>query len=285
VTLSADQRTRIRESVLGGSNVPRVDNVNFAVRVGTVVPASVRFVAVPEVLIAIHPEWRDDEYFVVRDEIIIVDRERRIAAMVPLDSSSAESSGASTSSSASTMSHDGGGSLSLSQEEIRQLQIALNAKGFNIGTPDGVLGPRTTQALIQFQRREGFQATGQIDSRTVTALGISSKGGQPMGGQSGMQQQPSGMQGAAQPGGQGQQPSAMPGAGQPGQSTAGQGAGQPSGQGQQSTTGQGGAAQPSANPGAAGAAQPSANPGAANRPAAGAPQNSSGAPMTGGQTK
>jgi peptidoglycan hydrolase-like protein with peptidoglycan-binding domain len=272
VTLSADQRTRIRESVLGGSNVPRIDNVNFAVRVGTVVPASVRFVAVPEALIAIHPEWRHHEYFVVRDEIIIVDRDRRIVAMVPLGSSSAESSGASTSSSASTISHDGGGSLSLSQEEIRQLQIALNAKGFNIGTPDGVLGPRTTQALIQFQRREGFQPTGQIDSRTVTALGISSKGGQPMGGQSGMHQQP-GMHGAAQPGSQGQQPSAMPGAGQPGQSTAGQGAGQPSSQGQQSTTGQGGATQPSANPGAA------------NRPAAGAPQNGSGAPMTGGQTK
>jgi len=230
--------------VLVGSNVPRVDNVNFAESVGTVVPSTVHIVAVPEALIAIPPEWRGDEYFVVRDEIIIVDRDRRIVAQVPVGSSSAEleNSGGS-----SAMSHDGGGSLNLSQEEIRQLQVALNSKGFNIGAPDGVLGPRTREALILFQRREGFQATGQIDSRTVTALGISSKAGRSMGGQSGMQQ-PSGSQGAAQPGGHAQQPSAMPGAGQPGQSTAGQGAGQPSSQGQQSTTGQAGAAQPSANP-------------------------------------
>jgi len=28
---------------------------------------------VPDNLVAIYPEWRGDEYFVVRDEIVIVD--------------------------------------------------------------------------------------------------------------------------------------------------------------------------------------------------------------------
>jgi hypothetical protein len=58
VTLTAEQRTRIQQTVLASSNVPRVDNVNFSLSVGTVVPASVRVVEVPETLIEIHPEWR-----------------------------------------------------------------------------------------------------------------------------------------------------------------------------------------------------------------------------------
>ena len=34
----------------------------------------------------------------------------------------------------------------LSREQTRQLQTALNAKGFDTGTPDGVLGPATRRA-------------------------------------------------------------------------------------------------------------------------------------------
>jgi len=46
------------QTVLAGSNVPRVNNVNFAVSVGTVVPTSVRFVDVPSALIEVNPAWR-----------------------------------------------------------------------------------------------------------------------------------------------------------------------------------------------------------------------------------
>ena len=58
VNLTTEQRTKIRETVLAGSNAPRVSNVTFAVNVGTVVPRTVRVVEVPEPLIEIHPEWR-----------------------------------------------------------------------------------------------------------------------------------------------------------------------------------------------------------------------------------
>jgi hypothetical protein len=37
---------------------------------------------VPTVLINIHPQWRGFFYFVVGDEIIIVDRNHRIVAVV-----------------------------------------------------------------------------------------------------------------------------------------------------------------------------------------------------------
>jgi hypothetical protein len=62
--------------------VPRVNNVNFAVRVGTTVPTSVRVVEVPPALIEIHPQWRGHMYFVVHDQIIVVDRNHRIIAII-----------------------------------------------------------------------------------------------------------------------------------------------------------------------------------------------------------
>ena len=83
-TLTTEQRTTIRKTVLSGSNVPRATNVNFSVSVGTTVPTSVRVVAVPSTLIEIYPEWRGHMYFVVNDEIIIVDSNHRIIAVLPV---------------------------------------------------------------------------------------------------------------------------------------------------------------------------------------------------------
>jgi Protein of unknown function (DUF1236) len=80
--LTTEQRTKVRETVLGGGNVPRATNVNFSVKVGTTVPTSVRVVAVPQVLVDIYPEYRGHMYFVVGDEIIIVDRNHRIIAVI-----------------------------------------------------------------------------------------------------------------------------------------------------------------------------------------------------------
>jgi hypothetical protein len=82
VTLTTEQRTKIRETVLVGGNAPRASNVNFSLNVGTSVPTSVRVVEVPPTLIEIYPEWRGHLYFVVGDEIIIVDRNHRIIAVI-----------------------------------------------------------------------------------------------------------------------------------------------------------------------------------------------------------
>jgi hypothetical protein len=168
VTLNESQRTRIRETVLARSDVPRVDRVDFALTVGTFVPERVHLVAVPEELIVIRPEWREDMYFVSGDDIIIVDHSHRIVAVVAAGPTTAMNS-REYSSYASMR----GTSVNLSTEEIRQLQIALNEKGFNVGEPDGVMGSRTRQALIAFQRQQGFQATGQLDQQTLGALRIS----------------------------------------------------------------------------------------------------------------
>jgi uncharacterized protein DUF1236 len=60
--------------VLKGGNAPRVNNVNFSLNVGTVVPrTSVRLVTVPTTLVEIHPAWRGYLYFIVGERIIIVE--------------------------------------------------------------------------------------------------------------------------------------------------------------------------------------------------------------------
>lgn len=80
--LTAEQRTEVREKVL--VNAPRDNNVNFSVTVGTVVPRTVHVATVPETLIRIHPDWRGHKFFVVHDEIIIVDNDFRIIAVLPV---------------------------------------------------------------------------------------------------------------------------------------------------------------------------------------------------------
>jgi hypothetical protein len=84
VTLSTEQRTKIRTTVLQSKNAPRVTNVNFTIRVGTVVPRDrVRLVTVSPVLVEIHPEWRGYVYFIVNDQIIIVEpRSYKIVAVL-----------------------------------------------------------------------------------------------------------------------------------------------------------------------------------------------------------
>lgn len=72
VSLTTEQRTTIRSKVLTGS-APRVTNVNFDIRIGTVVPRTVRIAPVPATLVEIEPTWRGYMYFVYADEIIIVE--------------------------------------------------------------------------------------------------------------------------------------------------------------------------------------------------------------------
>ncbi|TMJ04222.1 MAG: DUF1236 domain-containing protein [Alphaproteobacteria bacterium] len=72
VSLTTEQKTKIRTTVLT-SSAPRVTNVNFDVRVGTVVPRTVRVAPLPATIIEIEPQWRGYMYFVYNDEIIVVE--------------------------------------------------------------------------------------------------------------------------------------------------------------------------------------------------------------------
>jgi photosystem II stability/assembly factor-like uncharacterized protein len=57
-------------------------------------------------------------------------------------------------------------------DRVRQAQTALERAGYEIGTPDGQLGPRTVTAIKRFQTDRYLPVTGQLDETTLAALGI-----------------------------------------------------------------------------------------------------------------
>jgi hypothetical protein len=48
----------------------------------------------------------------------------------------------------------------LSSSQVRALQTALNARGFDTGTPDGTMGPATRRGVRQYQLSVGLPADG-----------------------------------------------------------------------------------------------------------------------------
>lgn len=56
--------------------------------------------------------------------------------------------------------------------QIRRAQEALKAEGHDPGPIDGVMGPKTQEALRQFQRQENLQETGRLDRQTAEKLGL-----------------------------------------------------------------------------------------------------------------
>ena len=70
--LNTEQRTKIT-TVIRNEHVAPVTNVNFSVSIGTRVPREVGFHPLPTEIVTIYPEWRGYEFFLVRDQIVVVD--------------------------------------------------------------------------------------------------------------------------------------------------------------------------------------------------------------------
>jgi len=107
IQLSEQQRTSVHSTILRQSNVNRATNVNISVSVGTRVPRSVRLVALPAEVISIVPQYRSYRYFVVNDEICIV--EPSSYEIVEVITTSGRTAGAEN--------RGGGMSLTLTEEE------------------------------------------------------------------------------------------------------------------------------------------------------------------------
>ena len=86
VSLSTQQRTQIRRTVINARGAPRVGQVDFDVRVGTTIPHDqIHIVPVPETLVRIDPSWSGFLYFVYEDEVVIVDpSDMEIVAILPV---------------------------------------------------------------------------------------------------------------------------------------------------------------------------------------------------------
>jgi photosystem II stability/assembly factor-like uncharacterized protein len=55
---------------------------------------------------------------------------------------------------------------------VKRAQAALNAAGYDVGTPDGAAGTRTIAAVRQFQADKGIPVSGKLDDATLSALGL-----------------------------------------------------------------------------------------------------------------
>jgi hypothetical protein len=70
--LTTEQRTKIT-TVIRDQHVAPVTNVNFSISIGTRVPREVGFHPLPTEIVTIYPDWRGYEFFLVRDQIVVVD--------------------------------------------------------------------------------------------------------------------------------------------------------------------------------------------------------------------
>ena len=73
VQITEEKRANVHQTILKERNVNRVASVNFSVNIGTRVPRSVRLAVLPASVITIVPEYRSYRYFVVDDQICIVE--------------------------------------------------------------------------------------------------------------------------------------------------------------------------------------------------------------------
>ncbi|MGH9902833.1 MAG: peptidoglycan-binding protein, partial [Pyrinomonadaceae bacterium] len=64
------------------------------------------------------------------------------------------------------------GAVKKTDDKVRRAQEALKAAGYNVGTPDGVAGTRTVEAIRKFQADKGIPVSGSLDVATLAALGL-----------------------------------------------------------------------------------------------------------------
>lgn len=62
------------------------------------------------------------------------------------------------------------GDYALSRNQRAELQTLLNRAGFDVGTADGVIGPKTRAAVIAYQTRAGLPADGYVSGLLLERL-------------------------------------------------------------------------------------------------------------------
>jgi localization factor PodJL len=56
------------------------------------------------------------------------------------------------------------------KKAVRNIQLILAKNGYDVGTPDGVMGGKTKKAIAAYQAANGMKATGEVDEALVKSL-------------------------------------------------------------------------------------------------------------------
>ena len=67
---------------------------------------------------------------------------------------------------------ESGGTVYTDAETAKKVQQALNDHGFDCGPADGIVGQKTTDAIIAYQAANGLEADGVINDALLASLGI-----------------------------------------------------------------------------------------------------------------
>jgi hypothetical protein len=57
-------------------------------------------------------------------------------------------------------------------DRVREVQLALQAKGYYSGEIDGIAGPKTRAGVREYQTDENLDVTGKVDKKTAESLGV-----------------------------------------------------------------------------------------------------------------
>lgn len=57
-----------------------------------------------------------------------------------------------------------------SPNQVREVQTLLTSLGYQVGTPDGVMGAKTRTAITAFERASGLSETGEVDRELINRL-------------------------------------------------------------------------------------------------------------------
>jgi Protein of unknown function (DUF1236) len=89
VNINDQQKTRVTQSI-ARLNVQPLNTVNFSLSVGAVIPQDVFLQTLPADVVEVVPQYRGYSFFVVRDEIVIVEPStHRIVTVLPRSGSAA----------------------------------------------------------------------------------------------------------------------------------------------------------------------------------------------------
>jgi len=73
MVLHGQEKVDIDNAVIHSESAPRVDHLNFTLRVGVAIPRTIRVVPVPMEVVRFYPQWSGFLYFVSGDQIVVVD--------------------------------------------------------------------------------------------------------------------------------------------------------------------------------------------------------------------
>lgn len=62
----------------------------------------------------------------------------------------------------------------MNKDMVKQVQEKLKDNNFSVGKVDGIYGPKTRSALMDYQRSEDLNVTGRLNRETLDSLGIDS---------------------------------------------------------------------------------------------------------------